>query len=109
MPRVSIEGTSTTYEVPMESVLYNALEEQGIELPHGCLAGSCGACRIHVHSGAENLSPAGAIEKNTIEAIQQEYRSLKGEDYVATLNIRLSCRAKVRGDVAFVPLKERSV
>ncbi len=109
MPRVSIEGTSTTYEIASDAVLYNALSDQGVELPHGCLAGSCGACRIHVAAGIEHLSPPGAIEKNTIEAIQQEYLKTRGTDYVKSLNIRLSCRAKVTGDVTIVALKDKSL
>jgi ferredoxin len=103
------EGTSTTYEIPADAVLYNALSDLGCELPHGCLAGSCGACRIHVVTGLEQLSAPGAIEKNTIEAIQLEYRASRGEEFVAGLNIRLSCRAKVHGDVTIVPLKEKNI
>jgi ferredoxin len=104
MPRVSISSSQASYEVQLNSILYYALEEQGLELPHGCLAGSCGACRIDVQKGSENLSPAGAIESNTIQAIKDEYAKTRGEEFLKDKTIRLSCRAKVLGDVTFEPL-----
>lgn len=99
MPRVSIDGTNKSYEVPENGILYDSLSDQGEELPHGCLSGSCGACKIEVIEGAENLGPAGVIEANTVESIMADDRNLKGK------NIRLSCRAKVSGNVSFRPIK----
>lgn len=104
MPRVSITGTDKVFEVVENSILYNALADQGLDLPHGCLAGSCGACRIDVKSGIENLTPASAIEKNTIESIVSELTQTEGPEKVSQMRIRLSCRAKVLGDVDFMPL-----
>ncbi len=106
MPRVSIQDTAQSFEVAPERILYEALADQGLELPHGCLAGSCGACRIHVESGAENLQPPGAIEQNTIDALLKDYREKKGEGFVTHLRVRLSCRAKVKGDVVIRPLAD---
>ncbi|MBY0518776.1 MAG: (2Fe-2S)-binding protein [Bacteriovoracaceae bacterium] len=107
MPRVSLSESNQSFEVAAESVIYDALSDQGLDLPHGCLAGSCGACRIHVSLGSENLSPAGAIEKNTIEAIQDEYRKSVGEEFLKDKHIRLSCRARVKGDVTITPLSRK--
>jgi len=96
MPRVSIFDTEKIFDVNEGEILYDSLYDRGHELPHGCLSGSCGACRVEVLSGSENLKPAGVIEQNTIESLKVE---LKVE------NIRLSCRAKVTGDVTIRPIK----
>ena len=108
MPRVSIADTSQTLEIASDSILFDALADQGVELPHGCLSGSCGACRIHVISGVENLAPAGVIESNTIEAIKDEYRKSRGEEFLKDKQIRLSCRAKVKGDITILPLDRKN-
>jgi ferredoxin len=99
MPRVSIEGTNKSFEVKTEEIIYNALSDQGEELPHGCLAGSCGACRVEILQGKDNLLAPSIIEQNTIDALKLE---LKIEN---TREIRLSCRAKVSGDVSLKPIK----
>lgn len=79
-----------SYQVGVDEILFDALEGQGLSLPHGCLSGSCGACRIEVLAGDNNLAPMGAIEKDTVEHLVDQYPGKK---------IRLSCRAKVIGDV----------
>jgi ferredoxin len=98
MPRVSIEGSEKEFEVAEDAIIYNALADLGHELPHGCLSGSCGACRIEVKSGADNLAAPSAIEANTIEAIRVEIKA------DPSMPIRLSCRAKVKGDVTIKPI-----
>jgi ferredoxin len=103
---VSIAGTNKIFDVEENEILYDALFDRGEELPHGCLAGSCGACRIEVTSGVENLSEPGFIEKNTIEALKDEITAKFGKNRIENKTIRLSCRAKIiRGDVSFKPLK----
>lgn len=105
MPTVSIKDTTKNFEVKEGEILYDSLFDRGEELPHGCLSGSCGACRIEVVSGKENLQPPGVIEKNTIEALKDEFSKTKGADFVSKTEIRLSCRAKVLGDVCILPIK----
>lgn len=105
MPRVSIADTSKTFEVNEGEILYNSLSDQGEELPHGCLSGSCGACRIEVLSGKENLQTASVIELNTVQSLRDEFRQTKGHQFREDCEIRLSCRAKVQGDIVFRPLK----
>lgn len=107
MPRVSIQDTLQTVEIPSDAILYDALADVGVELPHGCLSGSCGACRIDVISGVDKLAPAGVIEQNTIEAICEEYRQTRGPEFLQGKNIRLSCRAKVCGDITILPLARK--
>jgi ferredoxin len=99
MHTVSIENETKTFNVKPEAIIFDGLDDCGRQLPHGCLAGSCGACRIIVTKGAENLQPPSLIEKNTVEAILVNYRRIHGADYLINETIRLSCRAKVLGDV----------
>lgn len=105
MPTVLVNIKSTTeneseksqsYKVNLNQILYDELERQGLVLPHGCLAGSCGSCRIHVDKGIENLSPMGVVETDTVDSIKSSYPGK---------NVRLSCRAKVLGDIEITPLK----
>ena len=105
MPRVSIKGTDKVFEVNEGEILYDSLYDRGYELPHGCLSGSCGACRIEVLEGKEELLAPGIIETNTIEALMDEFRTVHGEEFVKNKEIRLSCRAKVKGSVTIRPIK----
>lgn len=105
MPVVSIKDTEKNIEVKEGEILYDALYDRGVELPHGCLSGSCGACRIAVLEGENNLAAPGVIENNTIEALKDEFKSIKGEEFVQKTNIRLSCRAKVLGNITIIPIK----
>jgi ferredoxin len=105
MPRVSIYGTAKVFEIEEDGILYDSLLDQGQQLPHGCLSGSCGACRVEVMEGAENLQSIGAIETDTVDAIKDELIKTQGLESVDGKVIRLSCRAKVKGDVVFRPLK----
>jgi ferredoxin len=105
MPRVSIEGTEKVFEVEEGGILYDSLADQGEDLPHGCLAGSCGACRIEVISGKENLTPPGIIESNTLESLREEFIEKRGKESVEGKTIRLACRSKVIGELTFKPIK----
>lgn len=105
MPIVSLKDTNKTFEVKEGEVLYDSLSDQGEKLPHGCLSGSCGACRVEVVSGKENLQAPGVVEKNTIEALKEEFSKTQGEEFVKDIEIRLSCRAKVLGDICIKPIK----
>lgn len=85
-------------EVELHQTIYDECERSGIELPHGCLAGSCGSCRIEVLEGAEFLKPASVIEQNTIDALKEELVERHGADAVEAKEIRLSCRARLIKD-----------
>ncbi len=101
MPCVSLAGTTKTFEVKEGDILYDSLYDQGEVLPHGCLSGSCGACRVVIIQGKENLMPAGVIEQNTIDSVRAELDPKTSQE----MEIRLSCRAKVTGHVTIEPLK----
>lgn len=104
MPRVSIDDQNMSFDINNEDIIYDALSDRGHDLPHGCLSGSCGACRIEIISGAENLVPVGFIEANTIESLRDEFIKTRGVEFVEGKTIRLACRAKVRGDVVIKPI-----
>lgn len=99
MPRVSLVAEDETYEVAENEIIFDSLQDQGKTLPHGCLSGSCGACRIEVCKGIENLAPMGTIESNTVESILEHLQKIKGEDYIKNRPMRLACRARVLGDI----------
>ena len=86
--------SSGEYEVQKDQVLFDQLDTQGVKLPHGCLAGSCGSCRMIVTEGKELLSPIGAIETDTVGNL----RMSNSKKYPSDCELRLSCRAKVIGD-----------
>lgn len=103
MPKVLVDNQ--VFEVNEGEILYDSLCDRGMELPHGCLSGSCGACRIEIIEGRENLMKPGVVELDTIESLKDEFKSTYGEDFVNSTEIRLACRAKVLGDVKVKPIK----
>lgn len=105
MPIVSIEGEEKTYEVKEKEVIFDALDNQGLKLPHGCLAGSCGACKVEITEGKENLKAPSRVEQDTILAIKQNFERLNGAGSLDNREVRLSCRARVLGDVKIKKLK----
>lgn len=107
MPTVSIKNENKEFEVEVGEVIFDGLDNKGYELPHGCLAGSCGACRIEVLEGNEYLNEPSPIEKNTLEAITQNYKRIHGENALQGKTVRLSCRARLAscGKVVIQPLK----
>ena len=102
MPTVSIHSKDAppeVFELREGEVLYDGLERQGLELPHGCLAGSCSTCKVIILEGDENLERPGAVEVDTLRSVYGNNPSIK--DKV----IRLSCRAKVLGPIQAIPLE----
>jgi len=108
MPKVSLKKDqgNQDFEIEKNEILYHGIEKQGVELPHGCLAGSCGSCRILVLEGDENLGLPGYIESDTIRHLKEEYEKKFGKEFLKDKVIRLSCRAKIKaGLVKITPLK----
>lgn len=82
-------------------ILFIALEEQGTELRHGCLSGSCGTCKINVLKNQDGLTEPGPIEADTIRAIYEDLEKYMPKEDIKKLNLRLACRAKIAGDLTF--------
>ncbi len=89
-----IEDTQKVVKVPEGSVIFDALDDQDITLPHGCLSGSCGSCRVVILEGIENISAPSVVEADTISSLKESLKSLIGDKIVST-DLRLTCRAKV--------------
>lgn len=118
MPTVSVvkinssaEQVSTEeerFEIGENQTIFDAAEEENITMPHGCLAGSCGSCRVYVLEGAENINPPSLIEENTIKSIAADYREKDpASPFTNEKKIRLSCRAKIngKGNIKVSPFK----
>ena len=103
MPKVVIDDQ--IIEVNEGEILYDSLYDRGLELPHGCLSGSCGACRVQIIEGKENLMKPGVVEQDTIQALPGEFKATLGEEFVQNTEIRLACRAKIQGDIKIKPIK----
>jgi len=101
MHNVSFTEKNMEFKVEDEAVLFDALDDQGEMLPHGCLSGSCGSCRVEITEGAQNLKAPSPIEEDTIESIKTNLKRIHGKDYDDSKVIRLSCRARVLGDIKF--------
>jgi ferredoxin len=89
MPTVSIkdaDGNVKNFEADGQASIFDELQNLGFDLPHGCLAGSCSACKVYVLEGAECLSTPDPIESNTLSSLKSAYDKIP---------IRLSCRAKI--------------
>ena len=88
------------FQVKAGDIIFDTLDNQGHQLPHGCLAGSCGACKIEISSGDSNLEAPSAIELNTVKAVCTNLKRIHGDSYLEGKTVRLACRAKVKGDVS---------
>lgn len=106
MPTVSVlleNKEIKKFEISQNKTIYDEIEDLGHTLPHGCLAGACGSCKILILKGAENLTPESAVEKNTLESIKENVQKSLGLDFFKDKNLRLSCRVKTTGDITITP------
>ena len=90
MPRITfIHPEGKSGEVPADISLLEAAQHLGFPLNHDCGGNaSCSTCRVDVVAGEENLSEIDFEEQDLLdrEALTEPYH-------------RLSCQAKVLGDV----------
>lgn len=90
MAKVTFFPMGKTLEVNEETTLLELALEHKIPMAHACGGFcACTTCHVEVKSGAENLSE---IEENEEERLERVSVGL-------TLNSRLGCQAKIRGDV----------
>ena len=84
MPRVTFVDQEKSDEFPEGKTLLSCALAMGVTISHVCGGdGACGTCRVEVVANPECLSPATPDE--TYKEIELPYR--------------LSCQAKVRGDI----------
>ncbi len=99
MPSVSIDGKTDKFQVNTGETLFKELQRNGHELPHSCLAGSCGACRVQILEGSENLEVPIGLEKMTLRPLIDNMCRIHGPD-ARKNTYRLSCQAKILdGDI----------
>ncbi len=96
MPTVSFYPSGKTGEIPTGMSLLDASEKLGVELHHDCGGfATCSTCRILIIEGPENLTEIDLDEENMLEEAELPDP------------FRLSCQAKVTGDVVVrIPDKE---
>ena len=117
MPKVIVKATDadgkvqeeTVFEteVALGGVLFEELDKAGHQLPHGCLAGSCGSCRSNILEGAELLAPPSAVEADTIKSVSQTHRERFGDACLLGVTLRMACRARIEreGTIVLTPFK----
>ncbi len=88
MPRIYFEPSGVTGEVDSGTSILDASRKLGYELRHDCGGfASCSTCRVQVREGRENLTEINLDEENMLEEAQ------------LAAPHRLSCQAKILGDI----------
>ena len=87
MPKITFMPNKQSFDVPSGPTILVAAIRNGITIPHECTEGICGTDLIKILQGMENLSEKGDNESITLDMLECED------------NDRLSCSAKVLGDV----------
>ncbi len=89
IPTVNYQKLGKTIQVLLSTdTIYTLAEDEGFGLSGTCEGnGDCGLCAMVVVTGEENLSPINEVEKEILNKL----------DY--PLGTRLSCQARIQGDV----------
>ncbi|HZR47805.1 MAG TPA: 2Fe-2S iron-sulfur cluster-binding protein [Candidatus Manganitrophaceae bacterium] len=88
MPKVTFYPAGKSGEVPAGMSLLDAAEKLGLQMRHDCGGfATCSTCRIWVVEGMPNLTEIDLDEENMLE------------EAALAPPFRLSCQAKVQGDV----------
>ncbi len=88
MPRVTFHPEGRADEIQRGKSLLDAAEKMGIDLRHDCGGfATCSTCRIIILDGVSNLTEIDLDEENMLEEAE------------LSAPFRLSCQAKILGDV----------
>jgi ferredoxin len=100
MPKIKFVNEKQEIEVPAGANLREEALKNGIQVYNGverfahCMGhGMCGACKVIVKTGQENLSPKSMLEKAAL---------LRMLSSVGNKDLRLSCQTTVNGDCEIV-------
>lgn len=88
MPTITFQPMGKQFEVPAGTTVQEAALKHEIFLRHVCGGKAmCATCRCKVISGADKLSPMARHEEKRLKELY------------APKEVRLSCQAKIMGDV----------
>ena len=105
MPTSSSPGNSKTYRINIGENIFECLRKDGLELSHGCLSGSCGACRVEIIKGSKLLEVPNEMENRTLSLIKINHERIHGNGSLDGRIIRLACQANILED-GHLELKE---
>jgi ferredoxin len=60
---VQLDGAQTMFNAQAGTLLLDAAEAAGLELPHLCREGHCGACAATLKSGSVTMQACAALSK----------------------------------------------
>jgi ferredoxin len=65
---INDEGLDSTIEVASDQTIFDAAEEQGIDLPISCRSGSCSSCTGIMVSGEVDQSDQAFLDQDQLDA-----------------------------------------